>query len=210
MDLALRDLIASVKGSVEAHHSIAARYDFGSYGIPSNTADLAGVCRFWFAGRAARGVGSRWSMQARDDDPNSGQFLTADQLRLLSGARTHRYAKNLPVGYLDRTRLSEVPAPEGDKDGRSFWPTLSFDQFVNLFWDKLRPDRGFSIAGGKATAEARLEAIDGLYTQCRKHWRESLLFRELSVNAYSRTFSGSLSWVATQDAGARAHAGSGR
>ena len=185
VDFALRDLIGSVRAWVEADGTIAARHDFDSYGIPSKPADFSGGRRFGFTGAGAAGVDSRWSMRARDQDHNTGRFLSADPLGLLSRASTHQYAKNRPVGYVDRTGLSEMPARQGGKDGPSVWPALTFDQFVNLVWDKLGPDPGFFIGGGKEATEGRLEAMQGLYARYMKYWQESLLFRGLSSKAYS-------------------------
>ncbi len=105
VDFALRDFIGSVRAWVEADGTIAARYDFDSYGIPSNPADLSGGTRFGFTGRGASYLSGWWYHRARWLVSAVGRFASLDPAGPAAGVNAYGYVSNQPTVFLDTTGL---------------------------------------------------------------------------------------------------------
>ncbi len=145
VDFALRDMLGSVRGWVQADGTIAARYDFESYGIPSKPADFSGGRRFGFTARPAVAAGKAWHLRGRTYAANLGRFLAIDPLVALPkrsdfrqplSVRPYVYAGNNPRSYVDPLGLQEKEAGLEDKvqppekPGWLDWILNVLDQFL--------------------------------------------------------------------------------
>ncbi len=158
VDFALRDLIGSVRAWVEADGTIAARYDFDSYGNKLNGPSLSGGGRFGFTGRPRGGQGAHDFFRARFYDTEVGRFLSADMLRVRGREpNPFAYVQNSPLNRIDSRGLCDQDPSPQQEDRESFWRTWG-EKIFGWIADIL----GMRYAGRTAVPPAMTEAAGAL------------------------------------------------
>jgi RHS repeat-associated protein len=103
----IRDSLGSIRRIADSSGGIVASYEYDSFG---NSIIMNGAVDqpYGFAARERDDVASAYFMRARNYDPRTGRFTTADPIGLRGGANLYKYADNDPLRLKDPLGLRTV------------------------------------------------------------------------------------------------------
>lgn len=120
--LVYQDALGSTELITDNSNAVLERYEYDAFGVPTvrNAAGTAITGAYgrptssiknalWFTGARWDGESAQYYMRARQYDPVTGRFLSADPLGLIDGPNAYAYAFSDPANWCDPFGLSSEP-----------------------------------------------------------------------------------------------------